>query len=105
MTTAHIVCIVSILISAAATLFIGLLIPDKRIRGILLIGLIGFGVAVFFANRAGEWDVYKKLSQEVNLQQVPIVGKKSFSAKIKVSYEKGSLSPIALVPGTTAEEQ
>jgi cadmium resistance protein CadD (predicted permease) len=105
MTIATVFCIVGILICAFVIAFVGFWIPDKKIRAILVIGMIGLGLAVLCAYQAGEWNVYKKLSREANLQQVPIVGKKSFSAKIKVSYEKGSLLPVALVPGTTVEEQ
>ncbi len=50
-------------------------------------------------------DFYKNLSKEVDLRNVTVMGKSTFTTQIRLFYEDGSIKKIELVPNTTRKEK
>lgn len=65
---------------------------------IVIFGIVCLGADI---ETNGQKDVHSKLSTEVNLQQVPVMGQKDFSAQIKLTYKNGKLESVILIPKTT----
>jgi hypothetical protein len=74
---------------------------QRKKRFWFLFGLIFLVLALFTLNFEGKISVRKKLANEVDLQQVPVMGQRDFSAQIKMTYKNGELDSVTLVPKTT----
>jgi hypothetical protein len=80
-------------------------INGTSIKGDAILAVLLMGAAMILGILAGgntAKDSYKEdLSKDVNMQQVPKHGMKSFYAIIQLSYKDGKLDSISLIKNTT----
>lgn len=75
------------------------------IGSLLLACGIFFMVTSFMLPKIITHNIYDELAKEVQMEQVSVKGKNTFSAQVKIIFNDGELEDVILIPKTTRKEE